>query len=187
MPLNASCSAKFAILKRPAQLILVNRDLQSPNNKLDVVKLNRNSNEKIQEDNNNNSLPVEIGALVKIFDWNNKICKEDELIVQVLDYVNHLVIYENLYICKNRDILIVEDGLWPFIISIVESERRLQMLQDVEHCKWLRTLSLNDIVSVQGEMFQQTSLHYECVIRYIGPVLELYPVGYFFGLEILVR
>lgn len=185
MPQNVLHLGKFAVLKRSVALNLLTEEhastlSQDGQSLRDVLKSHSD------EEGENNALCVEMGALLKIFQQSSKDGQEDLLIVQILDYVNHLAVYDNLYTCSRHDLLMVEDGFWPFIISMIEGERRLEMLQNVKHCKWLQSLRVNNIISCQGEVFNQSGVHYDCIIRYIGPVLELHPVGYFFGLELLV-
>nr|XP_014090565.1 ubiquitin carboxyl-terminal hydrolase CYLD isoform X1 [Bactrocera oleae] len=105
--------------------------------------------------------------------------------VQILDLVRQEPIYENLYECPQENLLKVSEALWPYVIAIMEPERRLQLVKKVEHCKWIIYLKKNDLVRVSGASFGKKSTFYDCIIRYIGNVAELYPVGYIFGLELL--
>lgn len=105
--------------------------------------------------------------------------------VQILDLVRQEPIYENLYECPQENLLKVSEALWPYVIAIKEPERRLQLVKKVEHCKWIIYLKKNDLVRVSGASFGKKSTFYDCIIRYIGNVAELYPVGYIFGLELL--
>ncbi|XP_054082508.1 uncharacterized protein LOC105220520 [Zeugodacus cucurbitae] len=105
--------------------------------------------------------------------------------VQILDLVHHKPIYENLYECPQDNLLKVSETLWPYVIAIMEPERRLQLVKKIEHCKWIIYLKINDLVRVSGAAFGKKSIYYDCIIRYIGNVAELYPVGYVFGLELL--
>ncbi|XP_046806786.1 ubiquitin carboxyl-terminal hydrolase CYLD isoform X2 [Lucilia cuprina] len=137
-----------------------------------------------------NEININAGALIKIFQSktptsSNQGSKNLTSTIQVLDLINHMPIYENLYECPQANLRRVDENLWPFIISIVDPEQRLRMLQDVNHCKWVVYLDKNEFVSVAGEMFNKPGTNFDCIIRYIGPVMELHSVGYFFGLEIL--
>lgn len=136
------------------------------------------------------------GQLIKIFQLNkpsergqnnaDNDFKKFVYTVQVLDLVNNVPIFENLYECPQENLHRVDDMLWPYIISIVDPEQRLNMLKDENNCKFLVNLKKNDIVTVSGAMNYEPEKSYDCIIRYIGPVLEIHPVGYFFGLELLV-
>ncbi|XP_012155248.1 uncharacterized protein LOC101461371 isoform X2 [Ceratitis capitata] len=105
--------------------------------------------------------------------------------VQILDLVYHKPMYENLYECSQDNLMRVNEALWPYVIGIEEPERRLQLVKKIEHCKWIIYLKVHDLVRVCGAPFGKKSTFYDCIIRYIGPVAEIHPVGYFFGLELL--
>lgn len=91
-----------------------------------------------------------------------------------------------IYQCKQESLLPVSDDLWPFIVSIPEPNRRLQLLHDESRCNWLYAALPGDLVSVPGRYFDRADVTlYNCIICYIGPVPEIHPVGYFFGLELL--
>ncbi|KAL9930440.1 ubiquitin carboxyl-terminal hydrolase CYLD isoform 2-T2 [Glossina fuscipes fuscipes] len=130
------------------------------------------------------SISVEKGTPVKIFQLKSAKNKSVS-IVQVLDFVNKIPIYENLYECPTCNLSRVDKYLWPFIIAIVEPEHRMCLLKEEQHGKWLTSLKAKDFVTVPGQLFNKSNKRYECIVRYIGPVPELYPVGYFFGLEVL--
>ncbi|XP_037814461.1 ubiquitin carboxyl-terminal hydrolase CYLD isoform X3 [Lucilia sericata] len=137
-----------------------------------------------------NEISINAGALIKIFQSKTPTSsgqgsKNLTSTIQVLDLINHMPIYENLYECPQANLRRVDENLWPFIISIVDPEQRLRMLQDECRCKWVVYLDKNEFVSVAGEMFNKPGTNFDCIIRYIGPVMELHSVGYFFGLEIL--
>lgn len=131
------------------------------------------------------SITVEKGTPVKIFQFKSAKNKNVS-IVQVLDFVNKIPIYENLYECPTCNLSRVDKYLWPFIIAIMEPEHRMCLLKDEQHGKWLTSLKVKDFVTVPGHLFNKSHKRYDCIVRYIGPVPELYPVGYFFGLELLV-
>uniref|UniRef100_A0A1B0A4S9 ubiquitinyl hydrolase 1 n=1 Tax=Glossina pallidipes TaxID=7398 RepID=A0A1B0A4S9_GLOPL len=130
------------------------------------------------------SISVEKGTPVKIFQFKSAKNKNVS-IVQVLDFVNKIPIYENLYECPTCNLSRVDKYLWPFIIAIVEPEHRMCLLKEEQHGKWLTSLKVKDFVTVPGQLFSKSHKRYDCIVRYIGPVPELYPVGYFFGLEVL--
>ncbi|XP_011188915.2 uncharacterized protein LOC105216227 [Zeugodacus cucurbitae] len=91
-----------------------------------------------------------------------------------------------IYQCTQDCLLPVSDALWPFIVSIPEPNRRLQLLKDEMRSDWLNTIMPGHLVSVSGRHFDSTdNTLYNCIICYIGPVPEIHPVGYFFGLELL--
>lgn len=139
--------------------------------------------------NNDDEISVPAGNLIKVFQTKApqaNVGLKNYSTVQVLDMVSRLHIYENLFECPQSNLLRVDEGLWPYVISIVEPETRLRLVQDTKHCNWFTCLKANDFVSVSGEMFGNTSQRFDCIIRYIGPVNEMHPVGYFFGLELLV-
>uniref|UniRef100_A0A1A9V2C0 ubiquitinyl hydrolase 1 n=1 Tax=Glossina austeni TaxID=7395 RepID=A0A1A9V2C0_GLOAU len=130
------------------------------------------------------SISVEKGTPVKIFQLKSAKNKNVS-IVQVLDYVNKIPIYENLYECPTCNLSRVDKYLWPFIIAIVEPEHRMCLIKEEQRAKWLTSLKVKDFVTVPGQLFDKSHKRYDCIVRYIGPVPELYPVGYFFGLEVL--
>ncbi|XP_050327900.1 uncharacterized protein LOC126757992 [Bactrocera neohumeralis] len=91
-----------------------------------------------------------------------------------------------IYQCAQDSLLPVSDDLWPFIVSIPEPNRRLQLVQDSSRCNWLYTAMPGDVVSVPARYFDRDDFRlFDCIICYIGPVPEIHPVGYFFGLELL--
>lgn len=135
----------------------------------------------------NNEIEVNAGALIKICQDENLDKGSKQVIrIQVLDYETKRHIYENLYECPSCNLQKVKESLWPFVIAIVDPEQRLRMIKNANQCQWVQHLKENDIVSVSGEMFGKLRTNYDCIIRYIGPVVELYCVGYFFCVEILV-
>ncbi|XP_030556658.1 ubiquitin carboxyl-terminal hydrolase CYLD isoform X1 [Drosophila novamexicana] len=109
--------------------------------------------------------------------------ESEKCIVQILDFNTYT--NTQFYEIKSSYLVRVADDIWPFVISIANLESRLRLVCNKEQCLWLTTLKLNDLVSVQGELFKKGNLCFDCIVRYIGPVEELNPVGYFFGLEIL--
>lgn len=121
------------------------------------------------------------GNLVKIlqYDKNNKNAK-----IQVMDYYNNNIIWENLYKCSVNHLKKIHNDLFPFLIAIQDPEDRLQFAVRSECCKNILQLRIDDIVNVSGEPFRK-DIFYNCIIRYIGLVPEIGP-GYYFGLEILV-
>ncbi|XP_065358711.1 uncharacterized protein CYLD isoform X3 [Calliphora vicina] len=158
------------------------------------VRLHQSPDILIEDDGekNNDEITVDAGALIKIFQsktpsnsGQSSSGSKNLSTIQVLDLINKMPIFENLYECPQASLRRVDENLWPYIISIVDPEQRLRMLQDTNHCKWLVYLKINDFVSVSGEMFDRPGTNFDCIIRYIGPVTELHSVGYFFGLEIL--
>lgn len=172
--METAVSKKFAILERFTKLKLYHSD---------ELPFDTGSNDN---DDDIDEIIIECGTLVKVYQTSHSTNKQN-VTIQVLDFVNQLPIYENLYECPLTNLRYVNDSLWPYIINIENPARRLRVLQDEDHCKWLMYLKLNDFLSVCGEMFGRNNVRYDCIIRYIGPVSELYPVGYFFGLELLVR
>ncbi|XP_067621560.1 uncharacterized protein CYLD isoform X2 [Eurosta solidaginis] len=128
------------------------------------------------------------GTLIKIFQPQASaevVGNKKMTTVQILDLVRHEAIYENLYECPQTNLLNVNESLWPYVISIKEPECRLKLVKKAEHCKWIIYLKVNDLVRVSGAPFGKELTYYDCIIRYIGPVAEIHPVGYFFGLELL--
>ncbi|XP_064546850.1 ubiquitin carboxyl-terminal hydrolase CYLD isoform X2 [Drosophila montana] len=109
--------------------------------------------------------------------------ESEKCIVQILDFNTYT--NSQFYEIKSSYLVRVADDIWPFVISIANLESRLRLVCNKEQCLWLTTLKLNDLVTVQGELFKKGNLCFDCIVRYIGPVEELNPVGYFFGLEIL--
>ncbi|XP_019890449.2 uncharacterized protein LOC101889912 isoform X6 [Musca domestica] len=130
---------------------------------------------------------VPAGTLIKIYQWKGPVSVGSKIYstVQVLDLISQLPIYENLYECPQANLTKVPENLWPFVISIVDPDERLRMIKNTEHCKWISYLKVNDFVSVKGEVFSNSAQRFDCIVRYIGPVRELQPVGYFFALELL--
>ncbi|XP_004530536.1 uncharacterized protein LOC101454997 [Ceratitis capitata] len=91
-----------------------------------------------------------------------------------------------IYECAPESLLPVSDNLWPFIVSIPEPNRRLQLLKDTDRCNWLNHIMPGDVISVPGRSFDRDDIiRYDCIVCYIGPVPEIHPVGYFFGLELM--
>ncbi|XP_053960106.1 ubiquitin carboxyl-terminal hydrolase CYLD isoform X1 [Anastrepha ludens] len=128
------------------------------------------------------------GTLIKMFQSQTPVevvGTKNMSTVQILDLVRQEPIYENLYECPQANLLKVSEALWPYVISIEEPERRLWLVKKEDHCKWIVYLKVNDLVRVSGGPFGKESTFYDCIIRYIGPVSEIHPVGYFFGLELL--
>lgn len=184
--MEAGTLLKFAVLTRNTKLRLH----QSPETKIEYK-----DSHNYDDGNNCEEISLNAGQLIKVFELdkpsergqsNADSNTKNVYTVQVLDLVNHVPIFENLYECPQENLRRVDDALWPYIISIVDPEQRLNMLKDDNNCKWLVHLKINDIVGVSGEMCNEPYKNYDCIIRYIGPVLELHPVGYFFGLELLV-
>lgn len=162
--------SKYAVLIRKTKLHLY----QSPDIPIENGGGGRNCEE----------ITADAGTLIKIFQTKARGSKSYST-VQVVDLVSKLPIYENLYNCPHDNLRRVDEGLWPFVISIVDPQQRLRLIQDETHCKWLMYLTVNQLVSVSGEMFGTPGIQYDCIIRYIGPVFQMQPYGYFFGLELL--
>ncbi|KAM7350875.1 ubiquitin carboxyl-terminal hydrolase CYLD isoform 2-T2 [Cochliomyia hominivorax] len=164
--------SKYAVLMRNTKVRLH----QSPDIPMEV-----------DGDSLDNELDVSAGALIKVFQTNTPSSSGAKKFstIQILDLVNHTPIYENLYECPQANIKLVDERLWPFLISIVDPEQRLRMLRDDTHCHWVLCKNINDIVKVSGELFDEPDKSFICIIIYIGPVSELHSVGYFFGLKIL--
>lgn len=169
---------KYAVVNRATKLTLHHSSEIPPENTSTGRKKESGSDE----------INVPAGTLIKIFQTKGPASVGNKLssTVQVLDFVNRLPIYENLYECPQSSLNKVNESLWPYVISIVDPDARLRMIKDHNHCKWFPYLKPNDFVSVSGEMFGHVGQRFDCIIRYIGPVSELHPVGYFFGLELLV-
>ena len=180
--MEAGIISKYAVLTRDTKL-----------------RLHQSTETKLEFDNDGSNceeICLNAGQLIKIFRLNkpsgrgqnnaDNDFKKIVYTVQVLDLVNNVPIFENLYECPQENLRRVDDVLWPYIISIVDPEQRLNMLKDENNCKFLVYLKINDIVSVSGAINYEPEKNYDCIIRYIGPVSELHPVGYFFGLELLV-
>ncbi|XP_017485429.1 PREDICTED: uncharacterized protein LOC108373990 isoform X1 [Rhagoletis zephyria] len=128
------------------------------------------------------------GTLIKVFQSQTPmevVGNKKMSTVQILDLVRQEPMYENLYECPQANLLKVDEALWPYVIGIEEPDRRLRLIKKEEHCKWIIYLKVNDLVRVSGGQFGKESTWYDCIIRYIGPVIEMHPVGYFFGLELL--
>lgn len=185
--MDAGLISKYAVLSRKTKLRLHQSPEVTIENESGVGACDHDSGK------NGDEITLEAGALIKIFQTKTAVnaatggsSSKHSSTVQILDFVNHLPIYENLYECPQANLRRVDEGLWPFIISIVDPEQRLRMIQDTNHCKWLVYLKINDFVSVSGEMFAMPGERFDCIIRHIGPVSEIHPVGYFFGLELLV-
>ncbi|XP_037957203.1 uncharacterized protein LOC119687095 isoform X2 [Teleopsis dalmanni] len=105
--------------------------------------------------------------------------------VEVLYYGHNKPIHaDNLYECSYTNLHLVTDYLWPFIICIPDPKRRLQFLRNADQYHHRLDYKVDDFVYVNGEILKKKVANFKCVIRYIGPVNELYPVGYVFGLEI---
>lgn len=127
---------------------------------------------------------VAAGTLIKIASEQSATAHNLQVFVYdpVLREPNTMHIYQ----CTQDCLLPVSDDLWPFIVSIPEPNRRLQLLHDESRCNWLYTAMPGDLVSVPGRYFDSEDVRlYDCMICYIGPVPEIHPVGYFFGLELL--
>lgn len=162
------------------------------------IQINDDDNVDTKKDGlKNDEIMINAGALIKIFQSNTPTRNgpggsssggsKNLSTVQVLDLVNRVAIYdENLYECPQANLCRVNENLWPFIINIVDPDQRLKLVQDKNHCNWLVYVKPNDLVTVSGEMFGEQNKNFACIVRYVGPVSELYPVGYFFGVEILV-
>lgn len=129
-------------------------------------------------------IAVEPGTLVKVHK-SGAGGSSKTFIIQVLDYLNHEPVWENLYDCPQLNLKKAHEDMWPFAIGIPDPSRRLQFLLSAEKRKYILYVKIHDFVSVSGIPFGEDSLKYDCIVRYIGLVEEIGP-GYYFGLEILV-
>ncbi|XP_073824537.1 ubiquitin carboxyl-terminal hydrolase CYLD isoform X5 [Musca autumnalis] len=141
----------------------------------------------VDECSSNDEITVPAGTLIKIYQWKGAASVGNKIFstVQVVDFITKLPIYENLYECLQANLTVVSENLWPYIISIIDPDERLRLIKDANHCKWVTYIKQNDFVSVKGDMFSNNAQRFDCIVRYIGPVRELQPVGYFFALELL--
>ncbi|XP_030383625.1 ubiquitin carboxyl-terminal hydrolase CYLD isoform X2 [Scaptodrosophila lebanonensis] len=144
------------------------------------VELNAHSDVIRASGKPRSELQIEPGTLIKIV----RSC-ENFKIVQVLDYLRHDFTCENLYECAENKLIEVSEDVWPYVISIEHSLRRLLFVSNKNQCRWIVNLKPNDLLSVKGEQFGKEGVYFDCIVRYIGPVQELHAVGYFFGLELL--
>lgn len=168
---NKQSSLKYALITRQADLITyVNSGILSS-----YLECNASNN----SDRHLVKCIAETGALIKIIET----IDGEKCIVQFVEFNNHDNI--QLYECRTCDLVKVPDDIWPYVISIASPERRLRLVGNRSKCLWVLNLNVNDILSVPGDLFKKETC-FDCIIRYIGPVQELNPVGYFFGLEILV-
>lgn len=178
--------SKYAVLTCNTKMRLY----QSPD-----IQIKNDDNVDTKKDGlNNDEILINAGALIKVFQSktpprsNQSGGYKNSSTVQILELVNRVPIYdENLYECPQANLLRVNEDLWPYIINIVDTEQRLRLLHDKKHCNWLLSVKPNDLVTVSGEMFGKSNSNFACIVRYVGTVSQLYPVGYFFGVEILVR
>ncbi|XP_017469693.1 PREDICTED: uncharacterized protein LOC108361557 [Rhagoletis zephyria] len=133
---------------------------------------------------------VAAGTLIKVLPASDITAQEPAVASTVQVYVYDTVFREpdttRIFQCTRDSLLPVSDDLWPFIVSIPEPQRRLQLLLDHDRCEWLSNAMPGDLVYVPRRCFaQEGNVRYDCIICYIGPVPEIHPVGYFFGLELL--
>lgn len=135
----------------------------------------------------NDTISADAGNLIKVFNSSSGGGASNKLsTVQLLDYKNHAPVWENLYECPQSHLRKINEDLWPYVIAIASMQNRLRLTQNAEQWKPIIYLRENDLVHVSGELRGQGHPNYDCIIRYIGPVDELSPVGYYFGLELLV-
>lgn len=157
-------SSKYALITRQAELITyVNSGFLSS-------YLERNVSNS--SDTHLVKCIAETGASIKIIET----IDNEKCIVQFVEFNNHVNI--QLYECRTCDIVKVADDIWPYVISIGSPERRLRFVDKQNKFLWVLNLKVNDILSVPGDLFK-TKTCFDCIIRYIGPVQELNPVGYF--------
>ncbi|XP_053948021.1 uncharacterized protein LOC128856732 [Anastrepha ludens] len=164
---------KYAVLSRTARLQFVNETTELENTSLEMQ-----------------NYTVAGGTLVKITQESQILANQSSPPPTVQVYVYDTVLREpdtrRTYQCTVDNLLPVCDNFWPFIVSIPEPQRRLQLLLHKDRCDWLSSANPGDVVSVPGRCLEQDgSKHYDCIVCYIGPVPEIHPVGYFFGLELL--
>jgi hypothetical protein len=125
--------------------------------------------------------------------------------IKILDYYNKVYAFENnLYMCKNSSLFRVSSNVWPYLIAIVDPLERLEFARDKHFTDYIRSLSENDLVLVDSNLFKYSSItaslnfsnnnygnaglkhkDFECVIHFIGLVPER-GNGYFFGLQLVV-
>ncbi|XP_055847048.1 ubiquitin carboxyl-terminal hydrolase CYLD [Episyrphus balteatus] len=156
----------------------------------------------LQDEKENEKIPIEPGTLVKVYDTttggsgstnnntlnnnsssqSNSNSNSKTTSVQILDYFNHNPISENLYECPTSHLKRIHQDIWPFGIAISDPTRRLQFFLSTEQCKHILYLREGELVAVNGALFGN-AMRYECIVRYIGLVQEMGP-GYYFGLQI---
>ncbi|XP_034099642.1 ubiquitin carboxyl-terminal hydrolase CYLD isoform X1 [Drosophila albomicans] len=163
MDSNSNNYSKYALITRGAELITYANAANS--------EYSTDTPELFQ-------LFVEAGTFIKIYET----IEGEKCIVQIVDFLSN--VNTQLYECKTSDVLPVSEDFWPYVISIANPGRRLRLVRNKDQCRWVLNLKEKDTLSVPGELFKK-DIRFDCIIRYIGPVEELNPVGYFFGLEIL--
>jgi hypothetical protein len=146
-------------------------------------------------------IELHAGTLVEIekHSFNSQYCT-----ILVHDFHQKNIAYENnLYSIKRDALLQVSEQIWPFLIAITNPVDRVNLAGDEAYVNYLLRLTVRSFVPVLGKFFYKNPIRqslqfqflperepkeqedYNCIIRYIGPVVEIGP-GFFFGFELLV-
>lgn len=167
-----------------------------------AVVLESINNQKRNRNDNTVSYGLRKGQMVEIIDFiaplhnqTNKFC-----IIRILDYHQITAPWDrHVYVCRTGNLMQVPSDSWPYVISVIDPFDRLAFAKDRAYVDYIKSLSVDDLVEIKGEIFQQSLMqqsidfgqvhqkYYECVVRFIGPVPEVSRSGYCFGLELLVN
>ncbi|XP_067634826.1 uncharacterized protein [Eurosta solidaginis] len=167
-------SNKYAVLARTTKMQLTADEVVSEQGEDDSLKVQ------------NYTVPA--GTLIKVAAEQPSLeTPADTAQVYVYDAVLREPNITRRYQCAVDCLLPVSDNLWPYIVSIAEPQRRLLLLLNKERCDWFSDAVPGEYVTVPGRCMEELDgdMRYDCVICYIGPVPEIHPVGYFFGLQLL--
>lgn len=121
------------------------------------------------------------GMMICILDYH----QDNFCSIQICNYNNDKLWQNDIYFCKIDSLQIVEEDIWPFLIAINLPYDRLNYCKDYHALEYLKTIKIDDEVTVRGSNFNNQNTTFHCIVKNICPVPELGP-GKYFCLEILV-
>lgn len=124
--------------------------------------------------------------------------------ILIRDYYQKNHAFENnLYLCKTSALYQVQSSMWPFLVAINDPLERAALAKDRPFIEYILGLDIDGFVTVNGQFFQYAAasqslmplsekerhatmaLDYHCIVKYIGPVVDIGP-GHYFGLQLVV-